>query len=329
MIIDLERFVTEERPHWERLEKMLSEMERDPERRLPLRDVLAFHELYQRCSADLAKIATFSGEVDLRRYLDGIVARAYGEIHSTTHQERRIHVWRWFTRTFPGTFRSHIRPFWLSAALTIAGLIFGAAALKFDPEAKRSIMPFQALNESPVERVHKEESAKGDRLAGQKSPFAAMLMTHNTQVTFFTMALGITWGIGTVIVLFYNGVILGAVGFDYIQAGQAPFLFGWLLPHGVVEIPAILVGGQAGLVLAGALIGWRSRETRRMRLRRVLPDLMTLVFGAALLLVWAGIVEAFLSQYHAPVIPYGVKIGFGIVELAALSLFLARAGQRA
>lgn len=329
MIIDLQRFVTEERPHWERLEAMLQDVERDPERRLPLHDVLVFHELYQRCSADLAKIATFSGEPDLRRYLEGIVARAYGEIHSATRQQGRLNVWRWFTQTFPSTFRRHIAPFWLSAALTAAGCIFGAAALKFDPDAKRSIMPFQALNESPTERVHKEESAKSDRLAGQKSPFAAMLMTHNTQVTFFTMAMGITWGIGTIIVLFYNGVILGAVAFDYIHAGQAAFLFGWLLPHGAIEIPAILVGGQAGLLLASALIGWRSRETRRMRLRQVLPDLMTLVFGAAVMLVWAGIVEAFLSQYHAPVIPYGVKIGFGVVELAALSLFFARAGRQA
>ena len=56
---------------------------------------------------------------------------------------------------------------------------------------------------------------------------------------------------------------------------------------------------------------------------------MTLVFGAGLMLVWAGVVEAFLSQYHAAVIPYGVKIGFGIVELAALSLFFARAGKQA
>jgi len=329
MIIDLERFVVDERPHWERLEKMLSEMERDPERRHPLRDVLEFHELYQRCSADLAKISTFSGELDLHRYLEGIVARAYGEIHAGTQQQRKLHVGRWFTQTFPSTFRRRIAPFWLSVAVTIAGCIFGAAAMKFDSEAKRTIMPFQALNESPTERVRKEEAAQNDRLAGRKSPFAAMLMTHNTQVTFFTMALGITWGIGTIIVLFYNGVILGAVGFDYIHAGQAPFLFGWLLPHGAVEIPAILVGGQAGLLLASAMIGWRSRETRRMRLRRILPDLITLIFGAAFMLVWAGIVEAFLSQYHAPVIPYGVKIGFGIAELAALSLFFARAGRNA
>ena len=56
------------------------------------------------------------------------------------------------------------------------------------------------------------------------------------------------------LILFYNGVILGAIVVDYLRAGEAWFLAGWLLPHGVVEIPAILVAGQAGFLLGQALI---------------------------------------------------------------------------
>ena len=44
------------------------------------------------------------------------------------------------------------------------------------------------------------------------------------------------------------------------------------------------------------------------------------------MLLWAGIVEAFLSQYHEPVIPYAAKIAFGCVELVLLVLYLTRAG---
>jgi uncharacterized membrane protein SpoIIM required for sporulation len=144
-----------------------------------------------------------------------------------------------------------------------------------------------------------------------------------------TIALGMTFGFGSVVVLFYNGVILGAVAFDYVHGGQTVFLLGWLLPHGVIEIPAIMVGGQTGLVLAHALIGWGSRISRADRLRAVWRDVVTLAGGLALMLVWAGIVEAFLSQYHEPVIPYGMKISFGLVEAALLTLFLARAGVNA
>jgi uncharacterized membrane protein SpoIIM required for sporulation len=141
------------------------------------------------------------------------------------------------------------------------------------------------------------------------------------------MALGMTWGLGTLIMLFYNGVILGAVATDYIGAGYATFLVGWLLPHGSVEIPSILLGGQAGFILAGALIGWGGRATRTERLRAIAPDLFAIIAGAAALLVWAGLVEAFVSQYHRPVLPYGLKIGFGVCELAALTFFLNWAGR--
>ncbi|MBT8350038.1 MAG: stage II sporulation protein M, partial [Deltaproteobacteria bacterium] len=115
---------------------------------------------------------------------------------------------------------------------------------------------------------------------------------------------------------------------DYILAGETWFLFGWLLPHGSVEIPAILLAGQAGLSLAGALIGWGTPLTLRSRLRKVSNDLVTLIFGVSILLVWAGIVEAFFSQYHEPVIPYTFKIGFGVVELILLTLFLSMSGKK-
>jgi uncharacterized membrane protein SpoIIM required for sporulation len=153
------------------------------------------------------------------------------------------------------------------------------------------------------------------------------LMTHNTRVTVFTIALGVTWGLGSALLLFYNGVILGAVSLDYIRAGHGMFLAGWLLPHGVIEIPAILIGGQAAFVIAGALIGRGERTSRSMRLRAAAPDVVTLACGAAALLIWAGIVEAFISQFHQPVLPYAVKIGFGAIELVLLFGYLMLSGR--
>lgn len=329
MIIDLSRFLAEEHKYWTQLEATLDRLDRNPDQRMKLDELLKFHELYERVSADLAKIETFSSEPEIRHYLERLVARAYGEIHETREKQQRLNPWRWFVGTFPRTFRRHLGAFWLSLAITVAGCVFGGVAIRIDPEAKQVIMPFQGLRDNPSDRVRREESAKEDKLAGHKSTFAAQLMTHNTQVAIFTMALGITWGAGTSISLFYNGVILGAVAVDYVYAGQSQFLMGWLLPHGAIEIPAILLGGQAGFLLASALIGWGSRKTRRQRLREVTPDLTTIIFGAGVLLVWAGIVESFLSQYHQPVIPYALKIAFGATELVALTLFLARSGATA
>jgi len=328
MILDLDKFLTGERQYWNELETVLDRFENDPALRPTFEELQRFHYLYQRSMADLAKLSTFAAAPGIHRYLESLVARAYGEEHETRQSRARFVPWRWFFQTFPQTFRRRIQAFWLSLAITLAGCAFGCLALGIDRDARQVIMPSDSLMGNPRDRVRKEESAKVDLLRGNKGRFSAELMTHNTQVAMSTMALGMTWGVGTAVALFYNGVILGAVSWDYSMEGQARFLMGWLLPHGSVEIPAILLAGQTGFVLAGALIGWARRSSRRQRLREISADLITLIFGAACLLVWAGLVEAFLSQYHQPVIPYDLKIGFGLVQLTLLILFLTKSGRK-
>src|SRR5262245_25263927 len=317
------------RPNWAELEKILNKLEAEPNHKMTLEQLRRFHHLYECTAADLAKITTFSAEPETRRYLENLIGRAYGEIHETRDNKRRFFPLKWFFYTLPQTFRRHIRAFYLSVAITLAGCIFGGVATLFDPDSRHVTMAFGHDQMRPSERVREEESQTRDRLSGQHTSFSAYLMTHNIRVSVFTLALGMSWGIGTIVMLFYNGVILGAISVDYIMDGQTRFLLGWLMPHGVIEIPAILIAGQAGLVLALALIGWGKRTSLRMRLREVSRDLATLIFGVALLLVWAGFVEAFLSQYHEPVIPYEVKIAFGLVELFLLILFLSRSGSKA
>jgi uncharacterized membrane protein SpoIIM required for sporulation len=327
MIIDLQRFIEAERPYWRELETMLDRLDADLAAVLTVEQSRRLHYLYERAAADLGRLTTFASEPELKAYLERIVSRAYGEIHEQRGRAHRFRPALWFFNTFPEVFRRQLRAFWLSVTLTLVGVIFGGVMVAIDPEAKTIIMPFPHLLMHPSERVALEEKDGGRHLEGAMTSFSTQLMTHNTKVSIFLMALGLTWGVGSSILLFYNGVILGGVVADYVIAGQTKFLAGWLLPHGSIEIPAILIAGQAGLVLAGALIGWGDRRGMRSRLRAITPDLMTLIGGVAVLLVWAGIVEAFLSQLHAPVLPYEVKIIFGLVELGLLTVFLAKAGR--
>jgi uncharacterized membrane protein SpoIIM required for sporulation len=329
VILDLPRFLYAERKYWDELGAFLDRLELAPDAGLTLEEMARAQYLYQRTCSALARLSGFAGEWEVRQYLEALVARAYAEFHPATPRMGKVRPFHWFASTFPRTFRKHIAAFALSLALTAGGTVFGAAALAFDRDAKSVLMPFSQLNEDPGERVKREESEKGDHMKGVKDTFAATLMTHNIQVGLLTFAMGVTWGVGSIILLFYNGVTLGAVAVDYIHAGQSQFLCGWLLPHGVIEIPAILVAGQAAFVLAEALIGFRNSTRRGERLRACTNDILTLAGGAAVMLVWAGIIESFFSQYHAPVLPYSLKITFGLVEFAALCVFLARAGKRA
>lgn len=327
MIVDWDRFVAQEKPVWERLEAVLARLAADPYRVLSLEEVRDLELLYQRTAADLARLSAMATEPATRQYLENLVSRAYVEIHGGQGERRRWRPWEWFSVTLPNTFRRQFGAFRFAFILMLVGCGFGAFAVSFDAEAKEIIMPFGHGQRTPSERVAQEESARKDRLSGHKATFSGQLMTHNTRVTLTSAALGLSWGVGTLLIMFYNGVILGAIALDYIVDGQLVFLLGWLLPHGVIEIPAMLVGGQAGFVLASALLGRRQNKVLSARLRAVVPDVATLCGGAALMLVWAGIVESFLSQYHEPVLPYWLKIAFGVVELCVLVWFLSRAGR--
>jgi uncharacterized membrane protein SpoIIM required for sporulation len=307
------------------LEKMLDRVERESSKPLSIDEAKRFHLLYEKVSADLGRIATFAAEPELRRYLESLTARAYAEIHETRETQRRFRPWHWFTVEFPRVFRRQFGAFVVSVVITLVGVIFGGLAVALDEEAKEAVLPQQFANHlgDPARRVAQEEKAGSDREKGaMRSTFASALMANNISVSIRAVAFGMTWGVGTILLLFYNGVILGLVAIDYILAGQTIFLLGWLLPHGVIEIPAILIGGQCGLVLGKALIGRGDRAPLRARLRAVSGDVMTLTGGLAVMLVWAGIVESFLSQHHEPVIPYWLKIAFGLGELAVLIWFL-------
>lgn len=328
MILDLERFTAAEKPFWEELESHLSAAKDNPFRKTDVEAATRLFYLYQRAAADLARVGELSSEPQTRIYLESLVGRAYAEIHSGSMRQRNYSPWIFLFKTFPRAFRARIATFWVALAITIAGVLFGSSAISLDPEAKPVLMPSTQLLETPRQRVAREESAKRDYVGPHRGSFATQLMTHNIRVAFFVLAAGATWGVGSIVILLYNGITLGAVAADYVGSGYLKFLLGWLMPHGVIEIPAVLIAGQAGLLLANALIGYGDVRSRAARLRGITHDLLALSGGVAVMLLWAGLVEAFLSQYHEPVLPYSLKIGFGGAEFILLFCWLAMAGRK-
>jgi len=327
LIIDIKRFIDVEKPYWDELESLLSALDKEAFPRLTLAQVRRLYYLYRRVCTDVSRLCGVSVEPELRVYLESLAIRAYGEIHETRNRALRFNPFHWFFVTFPRTFRAHFRAFEIAAFATLLGAVFGGAVILVDPGAKTILLPYPELQQNPSERVSEEEAHAGQDVAGRQLSGSAFYMTHNTRVSIYVFALGITWGIGSIMLLFFNGVLLGVVAVDYIRAGETAFLLGWLLPHGAVEIPAILVAGQSSLVLGWALLGWKSREPLKVRLRRIGPIVVTFLLGVTLMLVWAGIVEAFFSQYHEPLLPYWVKILFGICELVLLILYFSLLGR--
>src|SRR3954470_4443999 len=116
MIVNLEKFVADERPKWERLDRMLRGMAADPWRRLPLTEARELELLYQRAAADLARLSSYAAEPEARSYLEGLVARGHAEIHGARGEGGRLRPREWFMQTLPRTFRRQIRSFWFALA---------------------------------------------------------------------------------------------------------------------------------------------------------------------------------------------------------------------
>lgn len=327
MIIDLDRFIRTREKDWKELEDLIARAQSGGLSRFSLKEADRFNFLYRSVSSDLNRLQTYSTDPDLVSHLESLVSAAFSQMYQVRHAGAGTSIWKKLFYGFPATFRKHIKLFYFSTAFTLLGVIFGGLAISFDPSSKRVLIGFDHLRQSPEQRVlHEEKKPQDDYEPGGRAVFSTWLMTHNIKVSVFAVGLGFTFGLGTLSVLFYNGVVLGAVSADYMSAGVTPFLAGWLLPHGAFEIPAILIAGQTGFLIALCLLS-RTRQSRLDNLRERGPEILTLVAGLGVLLVWAGVVESFFSQTHEPVLPYSVKIGFGLLELIALFYYLFAVGR--
>ena len=106
---------------------------------------------------------------------------------------------------------------------------------------------------------------------------------------------GLFAGVPTVATLLFNGLLVGAV------AGVVePLLFAALVvPHGIIELPAIAVAGGVGLRLGH--VGWGTWRGARPRSALVdeIGRTWRVVVGLAVVFVVAGFVEAFLTPQVA------------------------------
>ncbi len=125
--------------------------------------------------------------------------------------------------------------------------------------------------------------------------FAAELFSHNSRVGITAFATGFVAGLPTVMLLFYNGLVLGAFAALYTSRGLGWDIWGWLLPHGVTELLAVILCGAAGLQLAHGLVFLGARP-RMDALRERGRDAGVSVLGCVLMLVIAGMIEGIFRQ---------------------------------
>lgn len=322
---DVNRFLVERRPDWEALEALLAQVEVKGQRSLGIEGARRFGKLYRSVSSDLIRARTELVDASVTDYLNDLTARSYAYVHAGSH-ERGRHVLRFFIEGFPRLFREEWKAIALAGCLLLAGGAVGATAVAFDRDALGVLIPEQHRAWTPEERIAQDRE-RGAHSGDQAAQFSSFLFTHNIKVSFLVFALGVTFGVGTVSVLFYNGVPLGALAMQYHEAGQGLFFWAWILPHGIPELTSIFIAGGAGLLLARGLLV-PGRRTRRDALVHEARRAARLVVGAMPILVVSGFIEGTVSQLHAPVVPYWLKLVFALLVGVGLYAWLLLAGRR-
>jgi uncharacterized membrane protein SpoIIM required for sporulation len=329
--MDLATFLQERRPDWKRLEDVLERIEGSGLASLDDEQAVELGRLYRRAASDLNQAQTFVSGDSTERYLNELVGRAYFLIYGKSRGPDLRAALRYVFWEYPRTFRRYLPHFLLAAALLAAGAVFGYVACRYDPAVgKAFLLPTSMPTIQPP--AEGEPDATPLQTTGELSAFSSFLFTNNVSVSLTAFALGITFGIGTAWLMFSNGVLMGALMAVFFEAGQYRAFATGILPHGVLELPAAIIGGAGGLVLAQGMIRARSWP-RRDELARVGKEALFMALGCVFLLSLAAVLEAGVARAPDWFIRSGVKLAvagvFGALFLAyVLLLGWGKVGRR-
>lgn len=318
--VNEQAFIDGSRETWERLSASVKAARAQGIASLEPATLRMLHEDYRRTAADLAYAQTHFAGSRTERHLNELVGLAHAELYGAAPRTVRS-LWRFLSVGYPQLVRAHSRE-----VLTAGGILFGAVALGL----------VLAHVNYPLARIFIPESMRdtiGDRVDGGgdiadvASAIAPLLTAaitaNNVQVALMAFAGGMTFGAVTVYSLAVNGLLLGALGGTFALNGGSLYFWSMIVPHGSLELPAIMLAGASGLVLARALVS-PGDLPRIAALRAASPAAVRIVLGTLPLFVLAGVIEGFFTP--AGVAP-ALKLAFGGVMALLLAAYLGLAGR--
>ena len=272
--------------------------------------------LYRQTASDLAIAREDITSSQLAAYLNSLLGRAHNLIYMG-NKPKVAGIVRFYSETYPRIFRE----LWPQTLLAFA--IFAVTGLAaFILTMRDPTFAHRLLGTHMMETIEKREMWTHS-IVTIKPLAASSIMTNNLSVAFATFASGITAGVGTVWMMVLNGLLIGVIGAATLQAGMAGQLWTFVVPHGVLELPAIFIAGGAGFEIARGML-FPGLLPRRESLARAGGRAAQLLLGTIPMLIVAGVIEGFLSpsETAAP-----LKFLFGAVMFAALVTYLMRAPQ--
>ncbi|MBD3729645.1 MAG: stage II sporulation protein M [Sphingomonadales bacterium] len=326
-VLRSDRFRLEREGEWQRLEAIVTRMERGRLRGLSDDDVLALPALYRTAASSLAVARETSLDAATLRYLEALVQRAWYQVYGP-----RIGFFAWLRRFLGGGLSQAVREIWLdiciALAVMVAGTVVGWLLVERDVEWYYALVPtdFADTRVPGASRQQLLEALGHDGSTNGLSAFAAFLFSNNAGVSIMAFALGFAFGIPSLMLLIHNMAVLGAMLWLFNTQGLVVDFAAWLSVHGTTEIFAILLAGAAGMHIGRnmAFPGKRSIMTAAAESGRRAAQVMA---GVVMMLIVAAFLESFARQLVTAT-PARFAIGGSMLAFWLLYYFAFRRTMR-
>lgn len=309
--MDIDAVIAVHRPQWERLRRLTSRRALDAE------EIDELVALYQETATHLSVVRSTTADPALTAQLSLLLHRARLRI-TGTRVTTWAHVRAFVLRDLPAALYSSRRAALLATGIFLLAAVVTALWFGLDGTAREIVLPRSAQQELV------EHDFVSYYFQGEASGFAAQVWTNNAWITVQAVVLGVT-GVWPVLMLLQNGLNVGLSAGVMGAHGGLPTFFAFILPHGLLEITALMVGAGAGLrtfwawVRPGTLPrGWALARTAR--------SLVTVAIGLVPVLLVSGLVEGFVTPSGLPV---AVRIGIGAAVWIAFLAYMLVLGGRA
>jgi uncharacterized membrane protein SpoIIM required for sporulation len=313
-------WVKKRRPYWAELENLVNRSEKGGLRRLDHQEVQRLALLYRQSAADLSTLRQDPSGKSYGRYLSPLLSRAHNIIYASEPSDKKRFL-RFFTHDYPQVFRANLAYVMAALALFAVSALVAIVLTWQDPDFAREV-----LGPGMMASIEKREMWTHSIVA-IKPVASSQITTNNMAVAFTMFSMGITAGIGTVLLTVFNGVLLGVVATACWSAGMSLKLWSFVVPHGSLELPAIVIAAGAGLRLAAGLL-FPGHLPRRDSVIAGGSDAIKLLLGAIPMLAIAGAIEGFISPTDLAV-AWKFLLGGALFVLLNVYLFLPMAKDRA
>jgi uncharacterized membrane protein SpoIIM required for sporulation len=255
--------------------------------------------------------------------LNNLVLDVYRELYRYRAQTR-LNIYAFLKRDFPLAIYRHRYFILLSfLVLVLPGLVAGIWTY-LDEDAVYSLLDGPQVRQ--VERMYDPQARKlgREREAETDIFMFGFYIKNNISIAFRCFAGGMVIGIGTLLVLFFNGMFMGSIAGHLTRLDYVDTFYPFVVGHGSFELTAIVFSGAAGLRLGYAILN-PGQLSRLDSLRKAGRDVVPMLYGIFLMLVIAAFLEAFWSSSAS--LSIEVKYTVGAV-LWALVLLYSFSGRR-